>query len=426
MTDLNVDLSYYPDLDGVVTEDDLTSFLTSQQPENQVLDYKKNLDAGKLTPTIAGYANRYGGYLVVGVPEVKDPDGSTVPGAPEPLPMDADERLRRMCRDDLDPPFIVDIAPVPLTGGGLVLVVRIPPIPQLRPVLAKRQIWVRDGDQTVVANRHETIGLCAAAGASMPSAVLAPESVARSSGFATGLDDPWFTFRGIAAAGPPVGVPLAVIGKAERADLVGSLSGSPVDAWVSSWTTKWDGTINAWAVSGETTSRLYDVSSVGLVDGIDHVRARLRFGIGDPTSPMAGVWCVADLSLLIPGATAETVEPYTFAVTAPPTGTRLGIDELGDNLTAALATAEHVVRRLADLFPQPRPTHARFAAGFIGAMSARIDLAAAGPFTQNVADRTRGGFAFTVPELRAELGAVDLSRASQEYIDRFLLDIGAT
>jgi hypothetical protein len=425
MSELDGGLAHYPVLDGAVTAKDLLAFLATREPENQVLEYKGNLDATKLVPTIGAFANAYGGYLLVGVPEVKDDEGRTVPGAPNGLYDGAASSLRRKCRDSLDPPFTIDLADVRLPSGGSVLIVRVPPLPELRPVLAERRVWIRDGDQTVPASRNEIRQLCFDSPAVGGSSVVPPANLATRTSFITDLSDPWITIRGICSAAPPVGPPRPEVDRVVRSRVVDSLATQPLSQWFNEWSAKCAATPEPWAVSGPTTSAMYDTTMVALAGGLDVVRARVRFGIGSGLSPLAGLWCVADLSVRPhdpePAAPAQALGQHA-EVARPPL---LSLLLLRRSLATALATAEHVVSQLAMEYDQPRPRLAQFAGGLLGEVADQLDLQSTGRFSEDPTQRLQHGWQFTEPAVRSQLGEFDADAVAERYLDRFLLDVGA-
>lgn len=425
MSDLDGGLRYYPTLDAARTEAELRSFLSEPEPENQVLEYKVDLSAKKLAPTIAAFANGYGGYILVGIPEVEDETGRTVPGEPVGLTGNPGSSLRRKCRDSIEPPFTIDVTPIDLDAGGQVLVVRVPALPTLRPVLADRQVWIRDGDQTVAAKRTELQRLCTESAGLLQSPTINPANHASANGFVCDLSDPWLTVRGICGSGPSLGIPLPEIDRSVRLRIVESLHEHPVSGWVDQWSQRWSAQPTEWQVSGATTSATYDTTLVGLTDQVDVVRARLRFAINSPLATMPGVWCVADLSLRAPDATAAGSNAYTWTQAKPASGPFLPFKEFGDCLEVALSAAEHVVAHLALEFDQPRPTTGHLAAGAIGLVAQRVDLTSTGSFSEDPAQRLQHGWQFTEPRVNCVLGEFDAQVVASRLLDRFLLDIGA-
>jgi hypothetical protein len=413
VTDFDASLSYLPELDGQVTADRLLGFLENEEPEGQILEYKGNLDAKKLVPTIGAFANGYGGYLLVGVPEV-EMDGRTVPGAPTGLRSDAASSLRRKCRDSLDPPFTIYLTDIVLPTVGTVLLVRVPPLPQLRPVVVDHRVWVRDGDQTVPASRNEIRRLCLEAPALAGSSAANPANLTTASGFINDLGDPWITIRGICSAAPPVGAPRPEVDRSVRSRVVASLNMHSVSRWVDKSGEERGARREGWVVSGVTTSAQYDTTLVALADGRDVIRARVRFGIGHGLSPLSGLWCVADLSQRpTPDASTGTSAPL------------LSFVEMERGLATALATAEHVVSELANEYEHPRPRLAHVAAGVIGDLAGQLDLSNVGAFSDDPRQRLQHGWQFTEPTVQLPLGELDAEAIADRYLDRFLLDIGA-
>jgi len=115
-----------------LTENDLLALIADKEPEGKTLDYKRDLvpigdkEKKEFRYDVSSFANTQGGHLVFGMEEEN--------GAPIKLVglagIDPDQEillLEQMLRDGIRPPIIgVQSVPVPLSGGSVAIVIRIP------------------------------------------------------------------------------------------------------------------------------------------------------------------------------------------------------------------------------------------------------------------------------------------------------------
>ncbi len=115
-----------------IAEDDLLALIADQESEGKMIDYKSTVvgpsdgDRKELLYDVSSFANARGGYLVFGMEEAN--------GLPTKLSglsnIDPDKeilRLEHLARDGIRPPITgLQSAPVKLSSGKIVIVVRIP------------------------------------------------------------------------------------------------------------------------------------------------------------------------------------------------------------------------------------------------------------------------------------------------------------
>jgi hypothetical protein len=149
-----------------MTEAELREFVAQGLPEGRHLDYKRAL-SGKsddepkreFLKDVTGFANAQGGHLLIGVDEPAQ--GSTVDKQIIGL-ADGDslaKSLERLAASSIDPriPGLI-VQPVPLTAGGAVIVVHVPPS-QARPHMVDhgnhQRFYVRHRESTNPMTTHE-------------------------------------------------------------------------------------------------------------------------------------------------------------------------------------------------------------------------------------------------------------------------------
>jgi hypothetical protein len=420
-------MNFYPALDGDVSEADLLEFLAMRVEENQILEYKRTLDAPKSIPVVAAFANGYGGYLLLGVGETELPTGRAIPDAtPTPLPADAGTRFRNACFEKLDPPWVPDIVAVNVgTAGKVVLVVRVPPQPQLRPIAHDGAVYLRYGDQTRAAPREEIRRLFSEATDAEPTFVPNPHAFVGSTGFGIELTGKWFVVRAVATAALPPGLAVKPLDESLRQGIAAVVRDGPADEWLKSLAVRWRCDPQPWDVSGETHSGQYGLQRLATLphgkDGAIH--ARVLVGASAAPNRLAGFWCVVDMSF----STVNQRNDDRLAAR----GSRL-VDQkpspvpfvdLGHILAAGLDTADDVLKVVVEANDEPRPRVAYFAAGLIGGLASNVDVASLGRFTR---DLEQGGdnIALTEPRVVGRLGELDSSASASAFLDRLLLDRG--
>jgi hypothetical protein len=114
-----------------IDEHDLLRLISDKAAESKTHDYKRDLvaqadgDKKEFLYDASSFANTQGGHLIFGMAEAK--------GVPTELVgfngIDADKeiiRLEQMCRDGIRPPVSVESRAVPLSGGRVAIIMRIP------------------------------------------------------------------------------------------------------------------------------------------------------------------------------------------------------------------------------------------------------------------------------------------------------------
>src|ERR1700730_22774 len=114
-----------------ISEADLQRLIQDQVAEKRDIDYKRDTygnrdqDYAEFLADVSSFANTAGGEVVIGMTEQ-----AGVPTGLSPLQIDADAeilRLENCARSGLQPRiFGFEVRAVPITGGGHVLVLRIP------------------------------------------------------------------------------------------------------------------------------------------------------------------------------------------------------------------------------------------------------------------------------------------------------------
>jgi len=121
-----------------LTQDDLQSLIANSTPEDRHLDYKSDLpgtlnqDTVNFLKDIVAFANTGGGVLLYGIEEQQDAEGHAT-GLPSSLRgvgtnfNDLELRFRQMILNGVQPRIDgIEIAPVPLTNGSLVIAIDVP------------------------------------------------------------------------------------------------------------------------------------------------------------------------------------------------------------------------------------------------------------------------------------------------------------
>lgn len=114
-----------------ISEADLREQITAGVPEGILVDYKRDMygttdaEVKEFLKDVSSFANSSGGHLIVGVDEV-----SGIPTGIVPLTGDSDrdlQRLENLARDGLEPRISgIRMKALPITGGGYVLILRVP------------------------------------------------------------------------------------------------------------------------------------------------------------------------------------------------------------------------------------------------------------------------------------------------------------
>jgi hypothetical protein len=115
-----------------LAESDLTELHTAQVPEGLRIDYKRDLygnsDAEKreLLKDVSGFANAFGGHLIIGIEE-KNGLPLSISGIANINPDDVVLRIEQLVRSGLEPRVqVLRIRAVPLASGTHAFVLRIP------------------------------------------------------------------------------------------------------------------------------------------------------------------------------------------------------------------------------------------------------------------------------------------------------------
>lgn len=147
-----------------LSENDLAELIVGQVPEGLRIDYKRdiygNSDADKreVLKDISGFANAFGGHLIVGMEE-QNGLATGIPGVANVNPDDVVLRLEQLARTGLEPRIQgLRIRAVPLSSGAYCFVLRIPRSwhpPHRVSAQNSNRFWVRNSGGTHEASVDE-------------------------------------------------------------------------------------------------------------------------------------------------------------------------------------------------------------------------------------------------------------------------------
>ncbi|MFC3110088.1 helix-turn-helix domain-containing protein [Undibacterium arcticum] len=107
-----------------LSENDLAELIVGQVPEGLRIDYKRDLygnsdaDKREVLKDISGFANAFGGHLIVGMEE-QNGLATSIPGVANVNPDDVVLRLEQLARAGLEPRIQgLRIRAVPLSSGA--------------------------------------------------------------------------------------------------------------------------------------------------------------------------------------------------------------------------------------------------------------------------------------------------------------------
>ena len=149
-------------------ENSLKAFLQKKYRENRFLDYKlkydkKSPDESKeeFLADVTGFANYYGGNIIIGVEELEEEGTSSQPGELIGIE-DGDkwsEAHRNLCDTSIDPPIPgLVIKEISLENGKWAIVVYIPPSlrrPHMVTFRGRNRFYIRHDDRTVKMTTDE-------------------------------------------------------------------------------------------------------------------------------------------------------------------------------------------------------------------------------------------------------------------------------
>jgi hypothetical protein len=146
-----------------MSEDLVREFLAAQSSngavrESVTLELKRSVNRTNVAKTIAAMANTDGGLVIVGVDE---DDPSVGPGAGV-LQDKTRLAIADQCRTMFSPAFVPEIYEIPLSDssiGGVILVIRVEPEPDLRPVVLNGVVYKRSPGASVPATHNEIVSL---------------------------------------------------------------------------------------------------------------------------------------------------------------------------------------------------------------------------------------------------------------------------
>lgn len=147
-----------------LAESDLTELYTAQVPEGLRIEYKRDLygnsDAEKreLLKDVSGFANAFGGHLIIGIEE-KNGIPLSIPGIANINPDDVVLRIEQLVRSGLEPRIQgFRIRTVALASGTHVFVLKIPRSwypPHRVSVQGTNRFWIRNSSGTHEASVDE-------------------------------------------------------------------------------------------------------------------------------------------------------------------------------------------------------------------------------------------------------------------------------
>ncbi|MDP3844758.1 MAG: ATP-binding protein [Oxalobacteraceae bacterium] len=147
-----------------LSENDLAELIVGQVPEGLRIDYKRDLygnsdaDKRELLKDISGFANAFGGHLIVGMEE-QNGLATGIPGVANVNPDDVVLRLEQLARTGLEPRIQgLRIRAVPLSSGAYCFVLRIPRSwhpPHRVSAQNSNRFWIRNSGGTHEASVDE-------------------------------------------------------------------------------------------------------------------------------------------------------------------------------------------------------------------------------------------------------------------------------
>ena len=147
-----------------ISEDDLSELLTGQVPEGLRIDYKRDLygnsdaDKREILKDISGFANAFGGHLIIGIEEQNGLPVS-IPGVAGENPDEIVLRLEQIARTGLEPRIQgLRILAISLSNGSYCFVIRIPRSwhpPHRVSAQNSNRFWIRNSGGTHEASVDE-------------------------------------------------------------------------------------------------------------------------------------------------------------------------------------------------------------------------------------------------------------------------------
>ncbi|GAA1501992.1 hypothetical protein GCM10009740_38480 [Terrabacter terrae] len=146
-----------------MSEDLVREFLAAQSSngavrESVTLELKRSLNRTNVVKAIAAMANTDGGLVIVGVDE-DDPAVGPAAGVPQDKTRLA---IADQCRTMFTPAFVPEIYEIPLSSsstGGVILVIRVERLPDLRPVVLNGVVYKRSPGASVPATHDDILNL---------------------------------------------------------------------------------------------------------------------------------------------------------------------------------------------------------------------------------------------------------------------------
>jgi hypothetical protein len=147
-----------------LTENDLVELVVGQVPEGLRIDYKRDLygnsdaDKREALKDISGFANAFGGHLIIGMEE-QNGLATAIPGVANVNPDDVVLRLEQIARTGLEPRIQgLRIRAVRLSTGAYCFVVRVPRSwqpPHRVSAQNSNRFWIRNSGGTHEASMDE-------------------------------------------------------------------------------------------------------------------------------------------------------------------------------------------------------------------------------------------------------------------------------
>ena len=147
-----------------LSESDLSELIAAQVPEGLRIDYKRDLygysdaDRREVLKDVSGFANAFGGHLIVGMEE-QNGLASSIPGVASVNPDDVVLRLDQLARSGIEPRIQgLRIRAVPLQDGAYCFVLRIPRSwhpPHRVSAQNSNRFWIRNSGGTHEASVDE-------------------------------------------------------------------------------------------------------------------------------------------------------------------------------------------------------------------------------------------------------------------------------
>jgi predicted HTH transcriptional regulator len=111
-----------------VTRDDLNKLIENNFCESLFIEYKSEMpDARKIAKAIAGFANSYGGYLIIGADKNcgKEEIPDSFPGASN-MSSDPKEKIRNICKTHISPMPLYQSHYITVNDAKGILIIHIP------------------------------------------------------------------------------------------------------------------------------------------------------------------------------------------------------------------------------------------------------------------------------------------------------------